>query len=100
MLVVARDITGPSGAGSIGIQCLMHGLQNLGVSTHTQVIVRAPDRNPLIAGCHVGLWKLLGEAVDVIEIPVRFVLVFLFEFGIVESFVVKFRWHWRSRLRA
>ncbi len=35
--------------------------------------------------------KFLCEAVDVVEVAVRFVLVLLFQFVVIEAFVVEFR---------
>ena len=39
----------------------------------------------------MGLWEFLGQAIDVVEITVGFVLMLFLEFGIVEFFVVEFR---------
>jgi hypothetical protein len=39
----------------------------------------------------VGLWEFLGQTIDIIEVAVGLVFVLLFEFGIVEFFVVEFR---------
>jgi hypothetical protein len=39
----------------------------------------------------MSLRKFLREAIDIVEIAVRLVLVLLIEFGIVESLIVEFR---------
>ena len=89
MLVVTGDVAGTASAGTIGVQGFMHRLQNLRVTAHAQVVVRTPDRDPLVPGCHVGLRKLLSEAIDIVEVAIGLVFVLLVQLGIVEAFIVK-----------
>lgn len=69
----------------------MHSLQDLWVSTHPKVVIGAPDSDALILGILVRLRKLLGQAVDVVEVSVGFVLVLLVQFSVVETLVIEFR---------
>ena len=46
----------------------------------------------------MSLGKLLGKTVDVIEIAIGFVFVFLVKFGIVEAFIIEFGGFRSSRL--
>ena len=43
-------------------------------------------------------WEFLGEAIDVVEVAVRLVLMLLVELGLVEAFIVEFRRRWGRRL--
>ena len=45
------------------------------------------------------LGKFFSEAIDVIEVAVRLVLVFLIELGVVEAFIIECSRFWRGRLR-
>lgn len=100
MLVVTGNVSGPAGSGSVHIEGLMHGLQNLWVSTHAEVVIGTPDGYTLIPGGHMGLGKLLSETIDVVEVPVGLVLVLLVKLRIVESFVVKLRGRRSCRCRS
>ena len=42
--------------------------------------------------------ELLGQAIDVVEITIRLVLVLLVQFCIIEAFITKLRRRWRSWL--
>ncbi len=44
-MIVARDVTGAAGAGAHAGRGLDHGANHLGVLTHAEVIVRAPDHD-------------------------------------------------------
>jgi hypothetical protein len=47
----------------------------------------------------VGAGKFFGESIDVVEVPVRFILVLLLKLGIVEFFVIEFAMlRWVGRL--
>lgn len=76
----------------------MHGLQDLRVSTHSKIIIGAPDRDLLVLGAEMSSWELLGQTIDVIEVAVRLVLVLLVQLGSIKSLIVKLRSLWRSRL--
>lgn len=88
VLVVARDVTGTARARSVGIQCLVHGIQNLLVASHAEVVIGAPDSHTLFGRRSVGTRELLGETVDVVEIAVRLVLVLLLKLRIVKALVI------------
>lgn len=90
MLVVARNVSGSSSASSILIQTPMHSLQDLLISSHSEVIVGAPYSHTLVLLVLVGLRKLLGQTIDIVEIPVRLVLALLLKLGIVETLVIEF----------
>jgi hypothetical protein len=89
VLIVARDIPGSSCAGSVFIKSFMHSLQNLGVSAHAEIVVGTPDGDFLVLVVLVSAGKLLGKAVDVVEVAVGFVLVLLVQLGLVESLVIE-----------
>ena len=78
----------------------MHGLQDMPISAHPEVIVGAPDRDSLLLCRHMSTRKFFGKAIDVVEVPVRLVLVLLVEFVVVEMFVVKTWGSWRIRFGA
>jgi hypothetical protein len=67
----------------------VHGLQNVGVATHTQIVVGAPNRHTLLLGCHVSAWELLRQTVDVVEVAVRLVLMLLLQLIVVEAFIIE-----------
>ena len=48
----------------------------------------------------MGLREFLGEAVDVVEVAVGFVFVFLVQFCVVEAFIIVFGNFWSRGLRA
>lgn len=90
MLVMTRNIPCSTSSSSIFIKGLMHSLQHLWVASHAEIIIGTPHGDPLTLVCHVGLRKLLCETIDVIEIAIRFVLMLLLDFRIVETIVVEF----------
>lgn len=67
----------------------MHSLEHLGVPAHPEVVIGAPDRHAFFRRTSVGTRELLREPVDVVEIPVRLVLVLLLKLGIVETLIVE-----------
>jgi len=77
VLVVARDVPGTTGTGTVGIQGTVHGLQNLRIAAHAEIVIRAPDRHTLLLRGGVGPREFLGQPVDVVEVAVRLVLVLL-----------------------
>lgn len=89
MLVVPRDVSGATGAGAVLVEGLVHLAQDIGVAAHAQVVIGAPDGDPLLLAGHVGAGELLGQAVDVVEVAVGLVLVLLLELGIVVGLVVE-----------
>lgn len=97
MLVVAGDVARATSAGPVSIERLVHRLQHLRIAAHAQIVVRAPDRHALLRGGRVGPRKLLGEPVDVVEVAVRFVLVLLLQFAVVERTIIKWRTDRRTR---
>lgn len=89
MLIVTGYISGSSCSSTIFIQSVVHSLQDLRISAHSQIIIGAPDRDSLILVGHMGAGELFGEAIDVVEVAVGLVLMLLVQFGIVEAFVVE-----------
>lgn len=89
MLIVAGDISGSTGTCAVFIKRGMHSLQNLRIPTHPQIIVGTPNRDPLILVAHMSAGKFLGQAIDVVEVAIGLVLVFLLKLGIVEFLIVK-----------
>ena len=89
MLVVARNIPGSSCTGSVFVKSFMHGLQNLGIPAHAEIVVGTPDGDFLVLVVLVGAGELLGETVDVVEVAVGLVLVLLVQLGLVESLVIE-----------
>ena len=67
----------------------MHRLEYLWVATHAKVVVGAPYGNLLVGRFFVGAREVLRQAIDVVEVPVRFILVFFVELIVVKSFVVE-----------
>jgi hypothetical protein len=63
---------------------LLHSLENSGVATHAQVIVRAPDVDFIDDTSRMGDGELGSETIDVVEVTVALVLMFLLELGIVK----------------
>ena len=96
---MAGDVASASCARAICIQSLMHGLQDFRVSTHTQIVVGAPDRYSLVALGHVGLREFLSKAIDVVEVSVGLVLMLLLKFSIVKALIIELRHGWSSRFR-
>ena len=45
------------------------------------------------------LGEFFGEAIDVVKIAIRLVLVFLVELGVIEAFIIECNRFWRGRLR-
>lgn len=89
MLVVTRDVSCTASTSTIHIQGLMHGLQDMLVAAHAEVVVGAPDGDLLLGGGHVCSRELFGHAVDVVEVTVRLVLVLLVQLVGVELLVVE-----------
>lgn len=84
------DISRSACSSTIFIQRLVHGLQDLRVAAHAQVIIGAPDRDSFRLVGHMRAGKLLCKTVDVIEVAVGLVFVLLIEFLIVEFLVIEF----------
>lgn len=91
MLVVPRDVAGTTSPSTVGVQGLVHSLKDLGIATHSQVVVGAPHGHTLIHGPGMGAREFLGQPVDVVEVAVGFVLVLLLQLGIVEALVIERR---------
>jgi len=68
----------------------VHGLQDLRVSSHAEIVVGAPDRDSLVLVGHMGAGKFLGQAIDVVKITVGLVLVLLVKLSIEIYFVIEF----------
>jgi hypothetical protein len=95
MLIVSRDISSATGSSTIIIQCFMHLLQNMLVTTHSQVVIGAPYDDFVLFVGHMSSRKLLSQAIDVVKVAVRLVLVLLIKFRLVESLIIEFGWRWR-----
>lgn len=93
---VSGDIARTTCASSVRVERLVHGVQNDGVPSHAEVIVRAPNGHLVLLVGRVGDGELFGESVDVVEVPVRLVLVLLVERGLVVLLVIELTWRWRS----
>ena len=89
MLVVAGDVAGTACSRAICVQCFVHGLEDLWVSTHTKVVIGAPDSHSFVASSHVRLRKFLRESIDVVEVAVGLVFMLFIKLGIVEILVVE-----------
>lgn len=90
MLIVAGNVTSSTGTSTVHVESLMHGLQNLWVASHSEVVVGAPNSDSLIHLRHVRARELLRESINVVEVPVGLVLVLLLQLGIVEAFIVEY----------
>lgn len=90
MLIVARNIASTARSGTVFIKCLVHFVEDLFVFTHSEIVIGAPDSDPFFLVGHVGSWELLCQPVNVVEVTVRLVLVFLVKLGIVEGVVIEF----------
>jgi hypothetical protein len=99
MLVVARDVPSASSTRAVSFQSLVHGLQHLRVAPHAEIVVGAPNGHLLLLGSHVSARKFLSEAINVVEVAVRFILVLLVKFIVIKAFVVKVRSLWGRRDR-
>lgn len=89
MLVVTGDVSSPSCASAIHVQGLMHRLKHFWVTAHSEVVIGTPDSDSFIFGGHMSPGEFLGEAIDVVEIAVGFILVLLIQLVVVEAFVVE-----------
>lgn len=89
MSVVARDVARATSTSTVFVQSLVHLLQDLGVAAHAEVVVSAPNGDTLLLVGHVGAGKLLGQAVDVVEVAVGLVLVLLIELRGIKGVVVE-----------
>lgn len=78
----------------------MHGLQNVLVATHAEVIVGAPDGDSLFLCRRMCARELLGKSIDVVKVTVRLVLVLLVELVVVEFLVIETWGRRRSGLGA
>lgn len=90
MLIVARDISGSASTRAVVVQGLVHRLQHLGVAAHAEVVVGAPYGDLLVLGFLVGAREFLGQAIDIVEVAVRLVLVLLVQLILIESLIVEF----------
>ena len=90
MLIVAGDVSGSACASTILIKSFVHGLQDLRIASHSQIIVGTPNRDPLFLAGHMCSRKFLGEAIDVVEVAVGFIFVLLVQLMIVELLVIEF----------
>lgn len=90
MLVMTRNITGAACTSAVGIEGLMHCFQDGRVAAHAEVVVAAPCGDELVGGIEMRLREILGETIDVVEVAVGLVLVFLVELRLVEALVVEF----------
>ena len=77
MLIVAADIAGAASPSSVSVKSLVHGVQDVSVATHAEVVIGAPDCDSFVLLRHVGTREFLGQAVDVVEVAVGFVGMFL-----------------------
>ena len=68
----------------------MHGLENVWITAHAEIVVGAPDGDLFVAAGHVSAREFLRETIDVVEVAVGFVFVLFVEFGAIEGFVVVF----------
>lgn len=78
----------------------MHSVEDMLISAHAEIVIRAPDSDKLLGHRHVGTRKLLRKSVDVVEVAIRFVLVLLVKFVLVELLIVKLGGCWWGRLWA
>jgi hypothetical protein len=67
----------------------VHGGQHFRVAAHSEIVIRAPHGHPLFDRGGVSTGEFLGETIDVVEVAVGLVLVFLLQFALVESIVVE-----------
>lgn len=58
-------------------EILLHGRQDLGMFGHTQVVIRTPNSNLFLFLCSMPAGKLFCQPIDIVEVAVRLVLVFL-----------------------
>ena len=89
MLVVTRNVASTTSASTVHVKCLVHLLQNLRVSAHTEVVVGAPNSDLVLGGVLVSARELLGQTVDVVEVAVRLVFVLLIQFALVVRLVIE-----------
>ena len=89
MLIVARDIAGASSAGTVAVQCSMHLHKYLRVPALAKIIIRAPHSHSFVGSRHMGARKFAGEAIDIVEITIRFIFMLFLQLRIVEGLVIK-----------
>ena len=89
MLVMSRYIPCASSAGSVLIESFVHSLQDFWVSSHPEIIIRAPHGNPFVFGRHVCSRELLSKPIYVVEVAVGLILVLLIQLGVIKVFIVK-----------
>ena len=90
VLVVAGNISSSSSTSSVIIKGLVHGLQDVWVAAHAEVVVGTPHCHFLLLVGQMGARELLCHAIDVVEVAVRLVLVLLVELIVVEALIVEF----------
>jgi hypothetical protein len=76
----------------------MHGVEDMLVATHAEIVIGAPHRHSFILLCHVSAGEFLGETIDIIEIAVGFVLVLFVQLVLVKLFIIESRSVWGGRL--
>jgi hypothetical protein len=70
----------------------------LWIAAHAEIVVGAPYSHTLVGVLGVSFREFLGQAVDIVEVAVRLVLVLLVKLGFVETFIIKFGGDWGSGL--
>ena len=75
------------------INKLLHRRQDLGMLGHAKVVIRTPNSNLFLFLCRVAARKLFSESIDIVEVAIRLVLVFLVKLGAIKRLVVE----WTSR---
>ncbi len=65
VMVGARNVAGPAGAGAAVIQYLVHGGDHFGILAHAEIVVTAPDDDVLdtVHGVPRGFGKLIDAAI-------------------------------------
>ena len=58
---------------------VLHGFEDYWVVSHAKIIIRAPNLDFITDIPSVGEWEFIRKPVDVVEVTVRLILVFLLE---------------------
>ena len=91
MLVVTGNVACTSSTGSVVVECIVHTLQHMRVTTHTEIVIGTPDGHSVLRGGHMCPRKLLGQTVDIVEVAVGLVLELFVQLASVEALIVEFR---------
>ena len=71
---------------------LPRGLGRMRLTTHAEVVICTPNLNFLFDFGSVSNWELVGKAVDIVKVAVRFVIVLFLKLGTAEALMIKPTW--------